>query len=41
VAVLQKQVIELRAQVAQLQAELKLDAPMRTLVQALKELLAA
>jgi hypothetical protein len=41
VAALQKRVAELQAQVAQLQVELKLDAPMRTLVQALKELLAA
>jgi hypothetical protein len=41
VAALQKRVAELQAQVAQLQGELKLDAPMRTLVQALKELLAA
>jgi hypothetical protein len=41
VAALQKRVADLQAQVAQLHAELKLDAPMRTLVQALKELLAA
>jgi hypothetical protein len=41
VAALQKRVGELQGQVAQLQGELKLDAPMRTLVQALKELLAA
>jgi hypothetical protein len=41
VAALQKRVGERQAQVAQLQGELKLDAPMRTLVQALKELLAA
>jgi hypothetical protein len=41
VAALQKQVAALQAQVAQLQAALELDAPMRTLVDALKELLAA
>jgi hypothetical protein len=41
VAALQKRVADLQAQVAQLQGELKLDAPMRTLVQALKDLLAA
>jgi hypothetical protein len=41
VAALQKRVVELQAQVAQLQGELKLDAPMRTLVQALRVLLAA
>jgi hypothetical protein len=41
VAALQKRVADLQAQVAQLQGELKLDAPVRTLVQALKGLLAA
>jgi hypothetical protein len=41
VAALQKRVIELQAQVAQLQGEVRMDAPVRTLVQALKELLAA
>jgi hypothetical protein len=35
------EVVELQAQVTQLQTELKLDAPMRTLVDALKEVLAA
>jgi hypothetical protein len=41
VAALQKRVSELQAQVVQLQTELKLDAPMRTLVRALKVVLAA
>jgi hypothetical protein len=41
VAALQKRVGELQAQVAQLQTQVKLDAPMRTLVGALRELLAA
>jgi hypothetical protein len=41
VAALQKRVVELQSQVVQLQAALKLDAPMRTLVQALKLLVAA
>jgi hypothetical protein len=41
VAALQKRVAELQSQVVQLQTQLKLDAPMRTLVQALRELLAA
>jgi hypothetical protein len=41
IAALQKRVLALQAQVAQLQSELKLDAPVRTLVDALKELLVA
>jgi hypothetical protein len=41
VAALQKRVSELQAPVVQLQGELKLGAPMRTLVQALKEVLKA
>jgi hypothetical protein len=40
-AALQRRVLELQAQVAQVQGELKADAPMRTLVDALKQLLAA
>jgi uncharacterized small protein (DUF1192 family) len=41
VAALQKRVADLQAEVARLEVELKLDAPVRTLVQALRELLAA